>query len=51
MTLRDLDTMKQVRMPIADLSSTISKLSYGLKSWEEVCKEYPLFVSTAKDQE
>lgn len=29
-TLRDLDTMKQVRMPIADLGITITQLSHGL---------------------
>lgn len=50
-TLRDLDTMKQVRMPIADLPTNISQLSYGLKKWEDVSKEYPEFVSAAKDQE
>jgi glycyl-tRNA synthetase len=50
-TLRDLDTMKQVRMPIADLSSNISQLSYAQKTWEDVCKQYPLFEAAAKDQE
>jgi glycyl-tRNA synthetase len=28
-TLRDLDTMKQVRMPIADLSINITQLAYA----------------------
>lgn len=50
-TLRDLDTMKQVRMPIKDLSDNITKLSYALKTWDDVCKEYPAFESAAKDQE
>lgn len=50
-TLRDLDTMKQVRMPISQLPSNISQLSYGLKKWEDVCKEFPLFETAAKDQE
>jgi glycyl-tRNA synthetase len=50
-TLRDLDTMKQVRMPIADLGSNITQLSYGHKSWDDVSKEYPAFESASKDQE
>ena len=50
-TLRDLDTMKQVRMPIADLSSNISQLSYAQKTWEDVCMQYPLFEAATKDQE
>lgn len=50
-TLRDLDTMKQVRMPIADLSNNITQLSYALKTWDDVLKQYPAFESTAKDQE
>jgi len=43
--------MKQVRMPIADLSNIITQLSYALKTWEDVCKEYPAFESAAKEQE
>ena len=50
-TLRDLDTMKQVRMPIADLGINITQLSFGLKTWENVCKEYPAFEPAAKEQE
>lgn len=50
-TLRDLDTMKQVRMHINDLSSNITQLSNGLKTWVDVCKEYPAFESAAKDLE
>jgi glycyl-tRNA synthetase len=50
-TIRDLDTMKQLRMPIADLGINITHLSIGLKTWEDVSKEYPAFESAAKDQE
>ena len=50
-TLRDLDTMKQLRMPIADLSSVITQLSYAHKTWDEVCSIYPAFEAAAKDQE
>jgi len=49
-TLRDLDTMKQVRMPITALSSNITLLANGLKTWDDVCKEYPVFESAAKDE-
>lgn len=48
-TLRDLDTMKQVRMPIKQLPGNIMQLSAGMKTWEEVCKEFPLFEAAAKE--
>lgn len=50
-TLRDLDTMKQVRMPIGDLSSNITQLAYAQKTWDDVCKQYPIFEAASKDQE
>ena len=50
-TLRDLDTMKQVRMPIKQLPVNIMQLSAGMKTWEEVCKEFPLFEAAAKEEE
>lgn len=48
-TLRDLDTMKQVRMPIKDLPENISQLANGLKSWVDVSSQYPAFEAAAKD--
>ena len=50
-TLRDLDTMKQVRMPIKQLPVNIMQLSAGMKTREEVCKEFPLFEAAAKEEE
>jgi glycyl-tRNA synthetase len=50
-TIRDLDTMKQLRMPISHLGANITHLASGLKTWEDVSKEYPAFESSAKDQE
>jgi glycyl-tRNA synthetase len=44
-TLRDLDTMKQVRMPIKDLSESITQLANGLKTWDNVCAQFPAFES------
>lgn len=42
-TIRELNSMKQVRMPIADLANNITQLSQGFKKWEEVLQTYPLF--------
>jgi glycyl-tRNA synthetase len=50
-TLRDLDTMKQVRMPITDLSTNITQLAYAQKTWTDVCKEYPAFERAEKEAE
>ena len=50
-TLRDLHTMKQVRMPIADLATNISQLSNSLKTWDEVLTQYPIFQSGAAASE
>lgn len=48
-TLRDLHTMKQVRMKIADLPANISQLSLGQKTWQQVLDQYPLFESKAQE--
>jgi glycyl-tRNA synthetase len=50
-TLRDLDSMKQVRMPIVELSDNLTKLSNGLKRWEDIQKEYPAFEALTKEDE
>ena len=42
-TLRDLHTMKQVRMKIADLAQNIQQLTNGIKTWDEVLQQYPIF--------
>lgn len=49
-TLRELHTMKQLRVPIVDLEKVLVGLSQSTDSWEEVCKRYPHFVSTEKDE-
>lgn len=49
-TMRDLDSMKQVRLPIAEVAHTINSLIAGNMKWAEVVEKYGLFESTAKDE-
>lgn len=48
-TLRERDTMAQVRIPIADLVAVISQLSDHTLEWATVQARYPKFVSSEKD--
>jgi len=49
-TLRDLDSMKQVRLPISDLAPTISGLSYCWIKWADVVQKFPLFEAQAAEK-
>lgn len=42
-TLRERDSMKQVRAPLEDLPKIVCDLSNGDNSWEDVMKKYPAF--------
>lgn len=42
-TLRERDSMRQVRLPIADVAATISDLARGLCEWDDLTKKYPMF--------
>ena len=42
-TLRERDSMLQVRMPIEDIPGVIAKLSYDKISWKDVTDKYPRF--------
>eukprot|EP00123_Amoebidium_parasiticum_P007460 comp18137_c0_seq1/m.18868 comp18137_c0_seq1/g.18868 ORF comp18137_c0_seq1/g.18868 comp18137_c0_seq1/m.18868 type:complete len:675 (-) comp18137_c0_seq1:258-2282(-) len=44
-TLREKDTMAQVRLPIAELSTVVRSLCRGRTSWADVESKYPKFVS------
>jgi glycyl-tRNA synthetase len=44
-TLREIHSMKQVRIPIDALSDTILSLSKGLVTWEDCQAKYPNFVA------
>uniref|UniRef100_A0A8C4WVT0 Anticodon-binding domain-containing protein n=1 Tax=Eptatretus burgeri TaxID=7764 RepID=A0A8C4WVT0_EPTBU len=51
-TLRDRDSMRQIRMEISELPGVVRDLSNELLSWAEVEKRYPIFVGqqTAKKE-
>lgn len=42
-TLRERDSMEQVRVPVAEIPGVISRLCSGRMDWEEVKIEYPMF--------
>jgi glycyl-tRNA synthetase len=42
-TVRDLTSMKQVRMRVEEVPANISMLSLGTKTWEEILVQYPIF--------
>ena len=42
-TMRERNSMKQVRMPISAVSETAAGLIAGRLNWNKVCEKYPLF--------
>ena len=48
-TMRDLDTMNQIRLPLADAPTLLSNLVNGSSTWEEATQKYPLV--QAKEEE
>lgn len=50
-TLRDLDSMKQIRLPICDLTELITDLICGHIKWDEALKKYGAFSSTEAGEE
>lgn len=42
-TMRELDTMKQIRIPIADTPSVLNALVLGHLTWADCLKKYPVF--------
>lgn len=49
-TLRERDSMKQIRIPINDLPNTLHNLCNDLLVWEDVTKKYPLVQTSEDDQ-
>jgi len=43
-TLRERDTMKQIRIPLQDISSIIREFMLDIVSWDELIKEFGEFV-------
>ena len=42
-TIRDLDSMKQVRLPISEVAPNVNAMTSGLLKWEQVVEKYGLF--------
>lgn len=40
-TLRERDTMKQVRLPSTDVPTVLHELCWGRKTWEDILNTYP----------
>lgn len=49
-TLREIHSMKQVRIPIDELSTTILSLSKGITTWEEIQIKFPEFVAEKEEE-
>lgn len=46
-TLRERDSMKQIRVPVNELSSVVSDLSQGSILWQTALQKYPIFIETS----
>ena len=42
-TLREIDTMKQIRVPIPEIGNIIKNVYNRTEKWEDIVKKYPLF--------
>ena len=42
-TLRERDTMSQVRIPLDEIADVVRSLAYNKIEWEEVAAKYPKF--------
>ena len=47
-TLRERDSMEQIRLPIADVLSVVEELSSGRTNWVTVSSKYPRFETQAQ---
>jgi glycyl-tRNA synthetase len=45
-TLREIDTMKQIRVPINEIGTIIKNVYNRIEKWEDIIKKYPLFEFT-----
>ena len=48
-TLREIDTMKQVRVPIDEVGIIIKNCCNRIEKWEDIIKKYPLFEDKKND--
>lgn len=49
-TMRELDSMKQVRIPMADAPVLMTSLVNGAMSWQSVLEKYPAFNAAAEEK-
>ena len=47
-TLREIDTMKQIRVPIDEVGIVIKNCCNRIEKWEDILKKYPLFEEIKK---
>jgi len=50
-TLRERDSMKQIRANIDEMASILQGLSLGTISWGEICSKYPEFIEQQSTKE
>ena len=48
-TLREIDTMKQIRVPIDEVGIVIKNCCNRTEKWEDIIKKYPLFEQGKND--
>ena len=50
-TLREIDTMKQIRVPINEVGTIIKNVCNRIEKWEDIVKRYPAFEQAKKDKD
>jgi len=48
-TLREIDTMKQIRVPIDEVGTVIKNVCNRIEKWEDIIKKYPAFEQTKSE--
>lgn len=48
-TLREIDTMKQIRVPIDEVGTIIKNVCNRNEKWEDIVKKYPAFEQAKKE--
>ena len=48
-TLREIDTMKQIRVPINEVGNVIKNCCNRIEKWEDIVKKYPAFEDKKND--
>ena len=48
-TLREIDTMKQIRVPINEVGNVIKNCCNRIEKWEDIVKKYPSFEDKKND--